>query len=70
MNRNACEVWFTVVFMRVSDKRKYWELIHYFSIKYAIKNDKYHKTLQEAVYVRRKVRSKVEKNNNKSSPQK
>ena len=56
--------------MRGSDKRKYAELIHDFSIQYAIKNGQYPKTLQEAVDVMRKVKFKAEKNNDKSSIQK
>ena len=50
-----------MVFMRGSDKRKYWELIHDFSIQYAINNNQYTKILQEAVYVMRKVKFKPEK---------
>ena len=53
--KNAFEVWSTMVFMRGSDKRKYQELVHDFSVQYAIKNDQYPKTLQEAVDVMRKV---------------
>ena len=41
-----------------SDKIKYGELIHAFSIHYTIKNDKYTKTLQEAVNVMRKLKFK------------
>ena len=41
-------------FHEKSDKRKYGELIHYFSIKYAIQNNRYIKTIQEAVDVMRK----------------
>ena len=58
MNKNAFEAWPTMVFMRGSDKRKYGELIHDLSIHYAIKNDQYPKTLQEAVDVMHKVNLK------------
>ena len=51
--------------MRRLDKRKYGELIHDLSIKYAIKKNQNQKTLQEAVDVMRKVKSKAEKNNDK-----
>ena len=46
MKKNAFESWSTMVFMRESYKRKYGELIHDFSIQYAIRNNKYPKTLQ------------------------
>ena len=36
MKKNEFEAWSTMVFMRVSDKRKYGELIHDFTIQYAI----------------------------------
>ena len=42
-----------MVFTRVSYKRKHGEWTHDFSIQYAIKNDKYPKTLQETVDVMR-----------------
>ena len=51
--KHIFEAWSTMVFMRISDKRKYGELIHDFSIQYAIRNDGYKKTLQEAVDVMR-----------------
>ena len=59
-----------MVLVRRSGKRKYGVLIHYFSIKYAIKNNKYPKTLQEAVDGMRKVKFKSENNNDKSHTQK
>ena len=70
MRKNTFEVWSTMFFMRVSDKRKDGELIYYFSIQYTIKNDQYPKTLQEAVDVMRKVKFRPEKNNNKSNTKK
>ena len=45
--------------MRGSDKRKYGELIHDLSIQYTINNNKYPKTLQEAVDVMCKVKFKA-----------
>ena len=39
MKKNEFEAWSTVVFMRGLDKRKYGELIHDLSIKYAIKKN-------------------------------
>ena len=59
-----------MVLMRGSDKRKYGELIHGLSIQYAIKNDKYPKTLQEEVYFMSKMKFKAEKNNDKNNTQK
>ena len=59
-----------MVFMRGPDKRKYGELIHDFPIRYAINNDQYPKTIQEAVYVMHKVKFKPEKNNDKSNTRK
>ena len=59
-----------MVFMRISDKRKDGELMHYFSIQYAIKSNKYPKTLQESLDVICKVKFKSERNNDKSSTQK
>ena len=53
--------------MRISDKRKYGELRHDLSIQYAIKKNQYPKTLQEAVYIMRKVRFKEENNNDQSN---
>ena len=53
--------------MIISDQRKYGELIHDFSIQYAIKNNKYTKTLQKAVDVMLKV---IIKNNDKSKTHK
>ena len=41
MKKNEFEAWSTMFFMRISDKRKYGELIYDFSIKYAINNYKY-----------------------------
>ena len=41
MKKNAFGAWSTMVFIIVSDKRKYRKLIHDFLIQYAIKNDKY-----------------------------
>ena len=70
VKKNSFEVWSEFVFMRGSDKRKYAELIHDFSIQYAIKNGQYPKTLQEVLDVMRKVKFKSEKNNDKSSTQK
>ena len=61
--------WSTMVFMRGPDKIKYGGLILDFSIQYAIKNNQYTKTLQEAVDVRHKVRFNAEKNE-KSNTQK
>ena len=58
IKKNVFEVWSKIVFMRGSDKRKYGELIHDLSIQYAINNDQYPKTLQEAVYVMREVKFK------------
>ena len=58
------------VFVRGTDKRKYWELIHDFSIQYAINNYQYPKTIQEAVGVMRKVKPKPEMNNDESNTQK
>ena len=68
--KNAFEAWSTLVFMRVSDKRKYEELINDLSVKYAIKNNKYTKTLHKAVDVMRKVKSKSKNNHDKSSTEK
>ena len=59
-----------MVFVRGSGKKKYGVLIHYLSIKYAIKNNKYPKTLQEAMDGMRKVKFKSENNNDKSSTHK
>ena len=56
-------------FMRGSENIKYGEFIHNLSIKYMIKNDQYQKTLQESVYVMRKVKLKPENNNGKSNTQ-
>ena len=58
------------VLLRGTDKRKYWELIHDFSIQYAINNDQYPKTIQESVDVMRKVKLKPERNNGTSNTQK
>ena len=55
------------VFVRGTDKRKYWELVHDFSIQYAFNNDQYPKTIQEEVDVMRKVKLKPERNNDKSN---
>ena len=41
-----------------------------FSIQYAIKNNKYPKTLQESVDAMRKVKLKTENNNDKSNTKK
>ena len=70
IKKNTFEAWSMMVFMRVPDKRKYGELIHVFSIQYAIKNNKYPKTTQEVVDVMRKVKFKSENNNDKSSTHK
>ena len=55
MKKNTFKAWSTMVSMRGSDKRKYGESIHNFSIQYLIKNNQYPKTLQEAVYVMHKL---------------
>ena len=68
--KNAFEIWLPMVFMRDPDKIKYGELINDFDIQYAIKNDKYPKTLQEAVDIRHKVKYKLQNNNDKSNKQK
>ena len=34
--KNKFESWSTMVFMRGLDKKKYWELVHDFSIQYAV----------------------------------
>ena len=70
VKKNSFKVWSEMVFKKGSDQSKYGELIHAFSIQYAIKNSKYPKTIQEAVDVMRKVKFKAEKNNDKSSTQK
>ena len=57
-------------FMRGLDKRKYGEFIYDFFIQYAIKNNQYPKTIQEAVDVMCKVKFKPESNNDKSNTQK
>ena len=49
--KNAFEAWSTILFIRESDKIKYVELIHDYSIQYAINNNKYLKTLQESVNI-------------------
>ena len=59
-----------MVFMRVSDKRKYVKLIHELSIEYATKNYQYPKTLQEAVDIMRHVKFKEESKNDNSNTQK
>ena len=59
-----------MVFMRESNKRKIGELIHDLSIQYVVKNDKYPKTMQEAVDVMRKVIFKAENSNDKINTQK
>ena len=41
--KNEFDAWSTMVFIRVSYKRKYGELIHNFCIKYKMKNNKYPK---------------------------
>ena len=51
MKKTRFKVWSMIFFMRGSDKRKYVESIHDLSIKYAMKINKYPKTLQEAVDV-------------------
>ena len=56
--------------MRGPDKIRYGEFIHDLSIKYAIKNNKYPKTLQEAVDFMQKERFKSENNNDKFNTQK
>ena len=56
--------------MRGSDKKKYGELAHDLSIQYAINIDQYPKTLHEAVDVLRKVKFKIENNNDKSNKHK
>ena len=70
MKKTIFEAWSMMVFMRRPDNRKYGELIHDFSIQYAIKNYQYPKTLQKAVDVIRKVKFKSEKNNDKMNTQK
>ena len=45
---------------------KIWGINHDFSFHYAIKNDQYSKTLQEAVNVMRGVKFKANNNNDKS----
>ena len=65
--KHSFEVWSTMVFMRGLDKIKYGELIHDLYIQYAIKNYQYPKTLQEAVDVMGEIKSKAEKNNDKSN---
>ena len=70
MKRFSFETWPTVVFVRVSDKRKFGELIHDLSIQYVIKNDQYLKTLQKTVDVMRRVKFKSENNNDESNTQK
>ena len=70
MKKNAFESCPTVVFIRVLDKRKYWELIHDFSVQYEIKNDQYPKTLQESLDVMRKLKFKSENKNDKRNTQK
>ena len=57
-------------FMIGSEKRKYVELIHDFSVHFVIKQYQYPKTLQESVGVMRKVKFRPEKNNDKSNTQK
>ena len=59
-----------MVFMRLSDNRKYGKLIHNFSIKYVINNYQYPKTLQDAVDVMRKVKFKAGNKNDKRNTQK
>ena len=68
--KDAFEACSAMFFMRGSDKRKYGELIHDFSIHYAIKKYKYLKIFREAVDVMHKVRFKTEKNNDESDTQK
>ena len=70
MKKHSFEAWSTMVFMRGSAKRKYGELIHDFSIRYAFKNNQYPKTLQEAVGIMRQVKFKSENNNDKINTQK
>ena len=70
MKENAFEAWSTMVFVRGSYQRKYGELIHDSSIQYAINNNQYPKTLQEAINVMHKVKFKTEKNSYKSNKQK
>ena len=69
MDKYSFEACSTMVFMRGSEKRNDEESIHDFSIQYVIKNNKYLKTLQEAVDVMCKVKFKTEKNNEKSNTQ-
>ena len=52
-----------MVFMIGLDNKKYGELVHYSSIQYEIKNDQYHKTLQEEVDVMHKVKFRIDNNN-------
>ena len=70
MKTNAFEARSTLVFTRGPDKRKYGELIHDISIRYAIKNNQYPKTPQEEVDLTRREKFKPEKNNDKSNTQK
>ena len=39
MKKNTFEAWSMIISMRVSDKIKHGELMHDFSIRYAIRND-------------------------------
>ena len=63
MNKNAFEVWSTMLFMKGSDKRKYGEFVHDFSIQYEMKNYQYPKTMQEALNIVHKAKLKTENNN-------
>ena len=54
--------WF---YVRGSDKIKYGELIHDFSIQYTMNTNQYQKKLHEAVDGTRKVKFKPEKNNDR-----
>ena len=61
MKKFLFEAWLAIVFVRVSDKRKYGGFIHDFYIQYKIKNYQYTNTLQEAMDGIHKVISKSEK---------
>ena len=69
MKKTSFDTWPTMFLMRGSDKIKYGELIYDFSIKYVINNNQQRKKLQEAVDFMRKVKIKLEKNNDKSNTQ-
>ena len=70
MKKHSFQAWSKMVFVRGSDKIKYAELIPGLSIQYAIKNNKYPKTIQESVVVMYKVKFKAEKNHDKSDAHK